>query len=195
MRSRQQPCARGLTVIELMIVVLVLGVLIALAAPSVREMISAQRVRGVNAALVTDLQFARSEAARRNRDVNVRFQSNVTMSCYVAYVDAVPAAGACDCTIPLGVSPCSGGPQEIKTVQLPLVNDVALAVNSSAGPILVFSRMSGALLAGPGYTIPPSTFELDVTGSPRGKLRTRLGLAGRTDVCTPDASISGTVSC
>mgnify|MGYP003435327453 CR=1 FL=1 len=57
--------ARGLTIIELMIVVAVLGVLIALVAPSMRGMISTQRVRGVNAGLVTDLQYARGEAARR----------------------------------------------------------------------------------------------------------------------------------
>lgn len=183
--------ARGLTLIELMIVVLVLGVLVALVAPSMRGMISTQRVRGVNAELVTDLQFARSEAARRNRDVSVDFKT----SCYVAYVDVAAPSSPCDCTRTPGIDVCSGGQQEIKTVQLTPSNGVSLGVNSNAGPVLVFSRMSGALLPGPGQTNPPSTFEVNVTGSPSGKLRTRLGLSGRLDVCSPDASISGTVKC
>ncbi len=197
--------ARGLTVIELMVVVALLGVLVALAAPSLRGMISAQRVRGVNAELVTDLQYARSEAARRNRDVSVGFQADSTMSCYVAYVDVAvppgaPASGApvgapasaCDCTL----SPvCSGGRQEIKTVLLPLSNGVSLGVTSTDGPVVIFSRTSGSLMpAIPGETA-PNSFEVEVTGTPRGKLRTNVGMSGRPSVCSPDASISGTPSC
>lgn len=196
--------ARGLTVIELMVVVALLGVLVALAAPSMRDMISVQRVRGVNAELVTDLQYARSEAARRNRDVSVGFQSDSTMTCYVVYVDIVvsagaPAAGApvsapasaCDCTL---TPVCSGGPQEIKTVQLPLSNGVVLDT-SSYGPLVVFSRTSGSLMpVVPGETA-PNAFEVVVTGTPRGKLRTQVGRSGRPTVCSPDGSISGTPSC
>ena len=59
-----------------MVVIALVGVLLALAAPSMRGLISAQRVRGINAELVTDLQYARSEAARRSHDVRVGFQCN-----------------------------------------------------------------------------------------------------------------------
>jgi len=186
--------ARGLTVIELMIVVALLGVLVALVAPSMRGMMTAQRVRGVNAELVTDLQYARSEAARRNQDVGVAFQSTGSMSCYVAFVDVAPTAPACDCTLTPG-SVCSGGRQEIKTVQLPLSDGVVLSVTSTDGPVVNFSRSSGALLpTAPGGAIPPG-FEVDVTGTPRGKLRTRVGMSGRPSVCSPDASVSGVPSC
>lgn len=183
--------ARGLTIIELMIVVAVLGVLIALVAPSLRGMMSAQRVRGVNTELVTDLQHARSEAARRNQDVRVDFKA----SCYVAYVDAVAPTSPCDCTLTPGINVCSGGQKEIKTVQLPPADGVALAVISSDGPVLNFSRSSGALLptvAGGGT---PDGFEVEVTGTPRGKLRTSVGMSGRPTVCSPDGSISGTAAC
>ena len=199
------PPARGLTVIELMVVVALLGVLVALAAPSLRGMIAVQRVRGVNAELVTDLQYARSEAARRNRDVSVGFQSDSTMTCYVAYVDVAVAPGAaatgapigapasaCDCTL---TPVCSGGRTEIKTVLLPLSDGVSLAVTSTDGPVVNFSRTSGSLMpAIPGET-PPNSFEVEVTGTPRGKLRTSVGTSGRPSVCSPDTSISGTPSC
>lgn len=52
----------GLTLIELMITIAVVGVLLALAAPSFYEFMLVQRLKGVNAELVTDLQLARSEA-------------------------------------------------------------------------------------------------------------------------------------
>ena len=186
---RHRP-SRGLTLIELMIVVLVLGVLVALAAPSMRDMILAQRVRGVNAELVTDLQFARSEAARRNRDVSVGVQA----SCYVVYIDVVPTASACDCSLTPGANVCSGGRQEIKTVQLPPSNDVSLDA-SSYGWLVTFSRTSGSLMPIASSEMAPNVFEVLVKGNPRGKLRTQVGMSGRPTVCSPDGSISGTPTC
>ncbi len=188
------PPARGLTVIELMIVVALLGVLVALVAPSMRGMMTAQRVRGINAALVTDLQYARSEAARRNQDVGVAFQATGSMSCYVAFVDVAPTTPACDCTLTPG-NVCSGGRQEIKTVQVPLSDGVAFSVTSAGGPVVNFSRSSGALLpATPGGAM-PDAFEVGVTGTPRGQLRTTVNVAGRPTVCSPDASIAGVPPC
>lgn len=187
------PPARGLTVIELMIVVALLGVLVALVAPSMRGMMTAQRVRGINAALVTDLQYARSEAARRNQDVGVAFQSTGSMSCYVAFVDAPPTAPACDCTLTPG-NVCSGGRQEIKTVQVPLSDGVAFSASSAAGAILSFGRRSGAQEPIAGASA-PGQFEVTVTGTPRGQLRTTVNVAGRPTVCSPDASISGVPPC
>ena len=183
--------ARGLTLIELMIVVLVLGVLVALVAPSMRGMISTQRVRGVNAELVTDLQFARSEAARRNRDVSVAVQA----SCYVIYTDVALPATACDCLLTPGVDVCSGGRQELKTVQLPASKGVSLSVVSSNGPIVIFSRSAGALQPTMAAASAPAGFAVDVSGTPRGKLRAQVGMSGRPTVCSPDGSISGTASC
>jgi type IV fimbrial biogenesis protein FimT len=183
--------ARGLTLIELMIVVLVLGVLIALVAPSMRGMISTQRVRGVNAGLVTDLQFARGEAARRNRDVSVAVQA----SCYVVYVDIGLPATACDCSHTPGIDVCSDGRLEVKTVQLPAADGVALNVNSGNGSIVIFSSTSGALMPTSAAASAPNAFEVEVSGTPRGKLRTRVAASGRPSVCTPDASISGVSAC
>lgn len=183
--------ARGLTIIELMIVVAVLGVLIALVAPSMRGMISAQRVRGVNAELVTDLQYARSEAARRNRDVSIAVQA----SCYVIYIDVGLPASACDCSLTPGADVCSGGRQEVKTVQLPAADGITLGISSMDGPIATFSRSSGALMPTLAGGSPPDAFVVDVTGTPRGKLSTRVAQSGRPSVCTPDASITGAPSC
>jgi type IV fimbrial biogenesis protein FimT len=198
---------RGLTVIELMVVIALVGVLVALVAPSMRGLISAQRVRGTNAELVTDLQYVRSEAARRNRDVRVGFQASDTLSCYVAYVEpeALAASGAasagvnggagsCDCSLTPGNDVCGGGRQEIKTVQVLRSTGVAFSASSAAGPIINFGRLSGAQEPVPGASA-PGAFEVSVTGTPRGQLRTTVNVAGRPSVCSPDASISGVPPC
>jgi type IV fimbrial biogenesis protein FimT len=200
--------ARGLTIIELMVVVALVGVLVALVAPSMRGLISAQRVRGVNAELVTDMQYARSEAARRNRDVRVAFRSADSLTCYVLYVQAdglpvedpalINGGGAkCDC----GRSGAPGdevciaeaGREEIKTVRVPRSTGVTLGVISDDGPIIAFGRTSGRLVrlsAG----VEPDLFQIAVTGDPRGQLRTTVNEAGRPSVCSPDGSISGVTS-
>lgn len=64
----------GFTLIELMITITVLGVLIAIAAPSFTTMIKAQRVRTLASDLHADLTLARSEAIKRNINVEVRAQ-------------------------------------------------------------------------------------------------------------------------
>jgi prepilin-type N-terminal cleavage/methylation domain-containing protein len=207
MPAMQPATARGLTVIELMVVVALVGILVALVAPSVRGLISAQRVRGVNTELVTDLQFARSEAARRNHDVRVGFQSSDTLSCYVAYVEPEAlaasgaasagvngAAGSCDCSLVPGNNVCGGGREEIKTVQVLRSAGVAFSASSAAGPILNFGRLSGAQQATPGASA-PGIFEVSVVGTPRGQLRTSVNVAGRPSVCSPDQSISGVPPC
>ncbi len=60
--------ARGLTMVEMMVVVAIAAVILTLTAPSMRDFLARQRVAAINAELVTDLQLARSEAIARNSD-------------------------------------------------------------------------------------------------------------------------------
>ncbi|HRC39206.1 MAG TPA: prepilin-type N-terminal cleavage/methylation domain-containing protein, partial [Rubrivivax sp.] len=55
MRRARWPQA-AFTLVELMIAIAVVAVVLVLAAPSFRELIEMQRLRSVNAQLVTDLQ-------------------------------------------------------------------------------------------------------------------------------------------
>jgi len=90
--------ARGMTVIELMVVLIVLGVLVSvLIAPAIGGMIARHRVQGVHAELLVDLQLARSEQARRNgssTEVRLAFGSNADITCYT--IHAVLAGVVCD---------------------------------------------------------------------------------------------------
>jgi prepilin-type N-terminal cleavage/methylation domain-containing protein len=86
MKATGRRRSRGFTMIELMIVLVVMGIVAAAAAPSFREYTSRSRLRGVAAEAYSDLQYARSESVQRYRAVRITFSST-------GYVVDVPATG------------------------------------------------------------------------------------------------------
>lgn len=69
--------ARGFTIIELMIVMVVLGALITIAAPSLRTMIVGNAVRSVTGDLLSDIAMSRSEASKRSQRVVLCASTNL----------------------------------------------------------------------------------------------------------------------
>ena len=63
----------GFTLLELMIIVAILGILIALAAPSFTSLLERRKIIAAAEAIQSDLRWARSEAIKRNTDVTVSF--------------------------------------------------------------------------------------------------------------------------
>jgi type IV fimbrial biogenesis protein FimT len=163
---------RGFTLIELMVVVALAAVLLALAVPNFVATLAKNRFEGAVNEMVTDIQYARSEAVSRN--VDVTFAVGATRTCYT-----VSAAGACDCT----ASPvCSGGPVEIKTVQFAESGAQAASAVSFA-----FEPVRGALTG--------ATTQVDMTraGYPWA-LRAEVAAIGRVRICTP-SNFTGYPTC
>ena len=69
--AQQLRAARGFTLVELMIVVVIAAVLAGLAVPSFQSLLVNMEVRSVSFELVSQLVFARSEALKRNANVQV----------------------------------------------------------------------------------------------------------------------------
>ncbi len=135
----RNPSRNGFTLIELMVGLAVVVILIMIAAPSMRELIVLQRLKSINAELVTDIQYARGQAVVLNRDVQIRFQASPAMTCYTLLVPN--AATDCNCLTRQQGSVCLSG-DELRTIQIPAGTDVqVLRVPVPGAPtILAFNR-------------------------------------------------------
>jgi prepilin-type N-terminal cleavage/methylation domain-containing protein len=184
---------RGLTIIELMTVLIVLGVLITLVAPSMRGAMARHRVEGVQAGLLTDLQLARSELAQlgdaSSAAVAVSFGGNGDLTCYTVHtVSPVNSADACDCTRAAGTT-CAAFPsaREIKSMQYERAAGPSVAASSPSGPRIVFKPPQGLAT--------PDGLVIDVQDALSGQVRTTVSGRGVPTVCSPDGSIRGVPTC
>lgn len=167
-----------------MITVALLLLLVTLAAPSVRELIATQRLQGIHGSLVTDLQFARSEAVRQRRQLRFEVGGNESMTCYIVFAPGI--SGNCLCTRTPG-SACNGSSEEIRTVQVPRSSGVTLAATSS--------RASDATFDGDTGRSEPGDLRIDLASAVRGQLRVTVNATGRVSSCSPDGSIRQVAPC
>jgi prepilin-type N-terminal cleavage/methylation domain-containing protein len=81
----------GFTLLELIVVVLVLGLLSSIAAPSWLAFINRQRVRTVNERVLQTLRSAQSEAKRSKRDIIITFNPTPATDPPTAIIKTDPA--------------------------------------------------------------------------------------------------------
>jgi type IV fimbrial biogenesis protein FimT len=178
---------RGLTLVELLIVVAVLAILGTLVGPSIRDLVLMQRLRSINSQLVTDLQFARSEAVSRGVLARVGFDLDAAdQTCYVIYTR--PTGNLrCDCTRGPG-NACAGVADafELRTVQVLRDTGVAFA-NPTRSAWVAFDPATGGLMTNPSDRSPAAldSFGLETRIDDSRRLRTSINRTGRPSVCAP----------
>jgi len=67
---------RGLTLIELLIAILLIGILIAVLTPSMTDAMARKRLEGIANELSTDLQYSKSQAVSTNTSVSLITSAN-----------------------------------------------------------------------------------------------------------------------
>lgn len=194
---------RAFTLVELMVTIAIIAVLLAIAAPQFRPMIEMQRLRGSHDQLSTDIQFARSEAARLRMPVHVRVQpsSSSGPACYILFSDAGQAnstfsfSAACDCKQPAGSRCSAAATAEIKTVSLEAFTGVDLQ-NINLDQV-GFDPANGMVLVKPddsGNPLPPE-FMVDVKLDAARRLRTSVTYSGKVRNCAPAGSTVKAIAC
>lgn len=161
----------GVTLIELMIVIVIAAILLALAVPAFQDAIDRNRLKAVTDTLYGDFQFAKSEAIKRNQRIVVDFTtSNAGATwCYGLRLNAT----SCDCTITnaAATNACA--------------IDSVLKVTSSAD----FSRVIMTAPADPifdnvrGTVSPSSTITLNSAMNKETKVA--VTTLGRVIICSP----------
>jgi len=201
LRGPRTPSVRGFTLVELLIAVAVLAVLVALAAPSFRDLTLMQRMKSIHAQLVTDLQYARSEAVSSGAVVNIRVQtpapdSPSEMSCYIIFhhIDRnyglLGASSACDCTMPAASRCTFAGTRELRTVQIPANLAVKLSIPDVNRQGLAFSSRNGAMVLKTNEAGLASGLDFAVTSTidSARSISAVVGMTGRPRICRPAGS-------
>ncbi|ODV02153.1 MAG: hypothetical protein ABT20_15145 [Rubrivivax sp. SCN 70-15] len=184
---------RAFTLLELMIVVVLVAIVLTLAAPSFYDFIKVQRLKGVNAQLVTDLQYARSEAVSRGIYMRVVFGADSSMTCYTMYTLKLgsDAGVRCDCLLGAGAACTDSDATEIRTVQVPASSSVRISTVAGVDPAIGFDNVTGGLITIPKDTFssPSPDFVIDTGIDAARILRTTLGSTGRPTVCGTSANL------
>lgn len=178
---------RAFTLLELMIVVVLVAIVLTLAAPSFFDFIRVQRLKGVNAQLVTDLQYARSEAVSRGIYLRVVFGADSTMTCYSMYTLKLgsDASVRCNCLLGPGAACTDSHAVEVRTVQVPRSSSVTVLTATDVDPAIAFDSITGGLMTIPQDTFssPSPDFVIDTGIDTARTLRTTLASTGRPTVC------------
>jgi prepilin-type N-terminal cleavage/methylation domain-containing protein len=183
------PAIQGLTLIEIMVVLAVLGIVLAVAAPSFAELLNRQRVRAVAAELSTDLALARAETGLRPQDVTVRFGKNSSLSCYTAYYYG--GSGNCDCTRAPSET-CNGQVTEFRTNRVPASYGVEIEATGTWPKAYLAGMLN---FRSPQMTASVPDFAVTVRGRSGATLRVQLNGMGRVLTCAPDGNFSGVARC
>jgi type IV fimbrial biogenesis protein FimT len=180
---------RGLTLIEVMIALGILGVIAALALPSFEGFRDRERVKGVANNLVADMQFARSEAVQRSRRVSVSFTLGVNW-CYGIHQVEDGGPVECNCTPNANASNSCN----IKVVRGSDVPGVQLSSASFGAGDAWYSidPRRGQILDSTGAAAQGA---VGFTGGSGARLDAELNAVGRVRLCSPDSKIGGFPAC
>ena len=159
---------RGLTLIEICLVLAIVSILVGTAVPSFKDNLIKRSVEGIAGELAIDLRYVRSEAVARNEGVRVSFYDGSAGQCYAIHTGN---RNDCQCNAP-GAAQCTNGAVLLKSVFQPASQPVKLAATADT---MLFNANNGTTV--PGGTIcvvPPTGKEIRHTVNIMGRVKSCL---------------------
>lgn len=169
----------GVTLIEALTVLTIVGVLLTLTAPSLKRMVQTRRLEGAVQTYLSQLHWARLQAVALNQSVHLTFNPGRSGSCYVFYVGE---RDQCRCVA--GTAECAPGARALMTQALDAEHGISLQTNSP-------SSVTVDALRG---TISP-TFVAVFSASDGQSVQATTSVMGRTRSCSTAPSILGLPVC
>jgi type IV fimbrial biogenesis protein FimT len=175
----QRRAQAGVTLVESMITVTVLGAVTSLAVPGFDSAIQRRHLEGAAAQLETDIQHARMLAITRSETLRISFENVAGGSCYVIHRGA---ANQCGCNTD-GSARCEAGATAERSVFFTAGGPLSLTANSRS---VAFDPLKGTVT-------PTATVRLSSRNGMQ--LHQVVNLMGRVRSCTPTPALSGYKPC
>ena len=178
----------GLTLIEILVGMGVLSILIAVAAPSMSDLLERRRVAATADEIAGILNFTKAETNSTNSLLFVHFDPDKSgaMSC-AAVVTTSPTDGLCQCFLPPDDICPGSASKPLRLYQLPSNNVTFSAFATKwggAANILRFSRNR--------MDVTTDGFHVDVVGKKKKyTLRVEVNTVGRVRICSPNNDMNG----
>lgn len=200
----KKPYSTGLSLLELLISIAVMGIIISVAVPNMAEFSVNQRLAGAAEQVYGHLQQARSEAIARNTELYVNFAvdgtsswiyglSSVNSLCSLAVTDPA-TANACVMPIDDGDGNLDPGDGSVDTGDLVLMRFSGVEYDDVSMDIAGFSSGSTQILFDP-VRGTASSGQVNLESSNGSLLRVAVSLLGRVTLCSPDGSVDGYGTC
>ena len=200
--TKQRNSIRGVSLLEILIAMAILGIIVSVAIPGMSEFGANQRLLGAAEQVFGHLQQARSESVARNATVYVNFSASGTTtwtygistnnSCTLTITDPA-TANACIITVNDGDTTYDGingatdtGDRVLMRFPSSDYDDVEMGIASfSSGTQIVFNPIRGTSSSG----------QINLEGSSGRQLRVAMSLLGRATICSPDGSVDAYEVC
>lgn len=177
--KRKPPIQRGLTLIELLATLVLIGTLLSLAAPSLHTLVQQRRLDGAVQTYLSQLHWARLQAVALNQPVYIGFGQTPTGSCYLFYT------GERDrCSCGASGSTCADGARLLLSTDLPQGSGVSVGTGTKSS--ITVDALRG--------TVTP-TFVATFTARGGHTVQASTSVMGRTRTCSPAPGVPGWPAC
>ena len=182
---------RGLGLVEVMVAVAIIGTLMAVATPSLMDLLERRRVIAVALEVANILNFARSEANVVGEPITVHLEKDPSGVLSCASVNIQNYGDTCKCYLPRETMCGKVNVAVMRVFQIKNAEGVSFEASGNWGVLshrLTFARNMHFL----GVT----DVQVNVKGRRTGaQLRVELNTANRVRTCSPDGSVAGFPSC